>query len=350
MVGTIATNRAAAEERIFATFGQAFERNMGALASVSMPEARKELGASRLALEHAVMKAAVLNNAPTTAIAGKLGQPGNQELTRRMIDAGRNTIQKTFGRSADSLGAVLAGKTLDIDLPRGLAQTEDVRQLVNEGKKLVGDMVMDGYMNRGRLQIDSQRSNFASMAPNDRQGELKERLVNHLAFIGSAIEHGVKTGRLPAEDGKFLQQRIEHQIFTSADSGKLSQGFKDFQDATVPRLRAELTQEAQTRTKHPAIEAATAKLYQQPEPAPSPLFGQAKPADQQKEHSGRVVDIDGKHVYQELGRNNIVRHDRAAFGQQLPERGQTVKVAYQQGRAQVVARAPAREQQKGVER
>ena len=30
--------------------------------------------------------------------------------------------------------------------------------------------------------------------------------------------------------------------------------------------------------------------------------------------------------------------------------GQTVKVAYQQGRAQVVARAPAREQQKGVER
>jgi len=63
-----------------------------------------------------------------------------------------------------------------------------------------------------------------------------------------------------------------------------------------------------------------------------------------------VVDIDGKHVYQELGRNNIVRHDRAAFGQQLPERGQTVKVAYQQGRAQVVARAPAREQQKGVER
>ena len=58
MVGTIATNRAAAEERIFATFGQAFERNMGALASVSMPEARKELGASRLALEHAVMKAA----------------------------------------------------------------------------------------------------------------------------------------------------------------------------------------------------------------------------------------------------------------------------------------------------
>ena len=71
MAGTIATNRAAAEERIFATFGQAFERNMGALASVSMPEARKELGASRLALEHAVMKAAVLNNAPTTAIAGK---------------------------------------------------------------------------------------------------------------------------------------------------------------------------------------------------------------------------------------------------------------------------------------
>ena len=29
-----------------------------------------------------------------------------------LIDAGRNTIQKTFGRSADSLGAVLAGKTL----------------------------------------------------------------------------------------------------------------------------------------------------------------------------------------------------------------------------------------------
>lgn len=350
MVGTVASNRAAAEERIMATFGQAFERNMDALASINMPQARKELGASRLALEHAVMKAAVLNHAPTTAIAGKLAQPGNQELTRRMIDAGRNTIQKTFGRSADSLGAVLAGKAIDIDLPRGLTQTEDVRQLVNEGKKLFGDIVMEGYQNRGRLQIDSQRSNYATLAPNDKQGELKERLVNHLAFIGSAIDHGVKTGRLPAEDGKFLQQRIEQQIFTPADSGKLSQGFKDFQQATVPRMRAELTQEAHGHARNPVIDAAASKLYQQPEVAPSPLFAQAKPADQHKEHVGRVVDIDGKHVYQELGRNNIVRHDRATFGQQIPERGQTVKVQYQQGRAHVVMRDQSREQKKGIER
>lgn len=92
---------------------------MGALASVSMPEARKELGASRLALEHAVMKAAVLNNAPTTAIAGKLGQPGNPGADPAHDRRRPQHHQKTFGRSAGNLGAVLAGKTLDIDLPRG---------------------------------------------------------------------------------------------------------------------------------------------------------------------------------------------------------------------------------------
>ena len=47
------------------------------------------------------------------------------------------------------------------------------------------------------------------MAPNDRHGELKERLVNHLAFIGSAIEHGVKTGRLPAE--AYVQNFGDHE-------------------------------------------------------------------------------------------------------------------------------------------
>lgn len=61
---------------------------------------------------------------------------------------------------------------------------------------------------------------------------------------------------------------------------------------------------------------------------------QAKTDDKQL-FAGTVIHADKRHVYQELGKNNIVRHDRSTFDQ-TPTIGQFTKIQYNLGRAQVV--------------
>lgn len=56
-------------------------------------------------------------------------------------------------------------------------------------------------------------------------------------------------------------------------------------------------------------------------------------------YHGKFVHIDDKHIYQELGQNNVVKHQRSVFTQnQLPELGKFGAIKYENGQAQLVSK------------
>jgi hypothetical protein len=75
----------------------------------------------------------------------------------------------------------------------------------------------------------------------------------------------------------------------------------------------------------------------------------AKPAvpDGKTVYTGNVIHADAKHVYQERGVNNLVRHDRAAF-QEAPTLGKYARIGYENGRAVQVEQE--RGQSRGISR
>ncbi|QYY27490.1 KfrB domain-containing protein [Diaphorobacter sp. MNS-0] len=78
---------------------------------------------------------------------------------------------------------------------------------------------------------------------------------------------------------------------------------------------------------------------------------EAKPVAREAKElfAGTVLHVDGKHVYQELGKNNIARHDRAAFAE-APQIGAFTKIQYDAGKARIVDRDQSRGQQQAIGR
>lgn len=342
--------RQSAENHIAANFGKEFDRVYDSLGNSSMSESRKNLGAGRLALERAVLRTALERGVAPHILAEKLGQPGREPITSQLIQKGREDIKRAFGQEPSSVVAILAGKTSEIDLPKGLSMTDDVRRVVSQGKKMYSEILLDQYSNRGNLQIDSERrGSVVGQVQGEKLPQLKEKLVNHMLFVNSAIDHGVKTGKLSPDDGKFLQENVEKMVFQPAEQPGLSQPLKDFQKNTAPRVRDEILRSVADRSQAPAIENAVDKLYDAQGIA-SPYHTQSKPAqDKGQPFAGKVVDVDAKHVYQELGKNNIVRHERSAFAQ-APEKGKFTKIQYDAGKAQVVDKGQSQGQKLSLAR
>lgn len=55
-------------------------------------------------------------------------------------------------------------------------------------------------------------------------------------------------------------------------------------------------------------------------------------ADKTKAHDGVIVHTDKEHVYQQVGKNNFVKHDRSNFDK-VPEVGSNSSVKYDGGKA-----------------
>ena len=64
----------------------------------------------------------------------------------------------------------------------------------------------------------------------------------------------------------------------------------------------------------------------------------ASKADKSKEHSGVILYIDKKNVYQQVGKGQYITHDRADFTK-LPETGETRSISYSTEGKAVVAEA-----------
>lgn len=256
----IQNTREKLEQGLLAKFGEAFEKASEQTKAIADP-AKRELGASRIALEHAVLQTAIEKDMPTKSVATMLDKASPQQVAH-FIREGRKSIQRSYGVQADAMVAALSAKVANVDLPRGMAQTETMRSLVEQGRGLVHQTVMDKYQVRGQFTNQSGRSEVITLQSAGNTVTPKDQLQNHMVFIESAIDHAVKSGKMDVQQGQMLKERVEHQIFTKPADTKMSEQFKNFYESTGKSLRYEVMSDARKVTNNKTVSEIAERLHE----------------------------------------------------------------------------------------
>lgn len=253
-------NREKIEHGLLAKFGEAFEKAEAQAQTITDP-GRRALGAARIALEHAVLQTAIEKDMPTKSVAAMLDKASPQQVAH-FIKEGRKSVQRTYGIDADAMVSALSAKVANVDVARGMAQTEAMRELVERGRALVHQTVSERYDIRGRFSLnENHRSDYLEVQQSPGAATAREKLQNHMVFIESAIDHAVKSGRLNSQDGQMLKDRVEHQVFTVPAENKLSSQFKQFYEHTGKDLRGEVMQDARKITNSKTVAEIAERLH-----------------------------------------------------------------------------------------
>lgn len=246
------------EQGLLAKFGEAFEKGMEQTAALSDPNVRA-LGAARIALEHAVLQTALEKDMPTKSVATMIEKASPQQVAH-FIREGKKSIQQTYGIRPEIMVAALSAQVANVDLPRGMAQTETMRQLIEQGRGLVHQAVNDMYQVRGRYEFNSPRSEVLAVQTPAGAMSAKDRLTNHMVFVESAIDYAVKAGRMDAPQGQMLKERVEHQIFNVPSDTKFSPEFKSFYDKAGQGIRREVMDETRRVTSSKTVAEIAERL------------------------------------------------------------------------------------------
>ena len=258
--------RAAAQSSILKKFTAAYEN--AARSASSDPEVAKR-GAARIALEYAVIKTAMEKNVPTQVVAQALEGENPQEQAM-LVREGRAAIERTYGRSPDLMAGALAGKVVEVPVPKTLAWNPEFDKLVDAARNSVAKIVQDEYSSRGRLADFGPRSEQIETAAHGKTSALRGELASRLAFIDSAIDAAVERGQMGADRGKaeeaaaMLKDRVEKMVFEPRPPQSLSytQTFLDYYKSAGQQMRSEVMASVHAVTQSKTIEEIGAKLDQ----------------------------------------------------------------------------------------
>ena len=87
--------RTAAEQSLLARFGEAFENGARQAQAIADP-ATRQLGAARIALEHAILQTAQEKQMPAPEVAAMLGKASPQQIAH-FIREGKKSIERSYG-------------------------------------------------------------------------------------------------------------------------------------------------------------------------------------------------------------------------------------------------------------
>lgn len=248
------------EQGLLAKFGEAFEKANEQAQAITDP-GRRELGAARIALEHAVLQTALEKDMPTKSVAAMLEKASPQQVAH-FIKEGRKSVQRTYGVDAGAMVAALSAQVANVDLPRGMAQTESMKQLVEQGRGLVSQAVGEMYQTRGQFNHSGPRTDYVTARTPEGAVSATEQLKNHMVFIESAVDYAVRSGTMDATQGQMLKDRIEHQIFSTPADAKLSPQFRDFHDKVGARMRNEVMADARKVTSNKTVSEIAERLHE----------------------------------------------------------------------------------------
>ncbi len=158
--------------------------------------------------------------------------------------AGREVLEKAYGRNADNVVSVLSGRVANYDLPKGVGRTDDMSKLVRQGQHLADNINTEAYRNRGLVQATGPNGNYLELAGRD-SGD-KEKLVQHMLNIKAAVEAQVEHKQLERDAGDSAYQRIQKEIFAS-ETPKASRDFSAFEKTSSARLAREVLAEVELR-------------------------------------------------------------------------------------------------------
>ena len=258
--------RAAAQSGILKKFTAAYEN--AARNASSDPEVAKR-GAARVALEYAVIKTAMEKNVPTQIVAQAL-EGADPQQQAMMVREGRAAIERTYGRSPDLMAGALAGKIVEVPVPKALASNPEFDKLLDAARNSVAKIVQDEYSSRGRLADFGPRSEQIETAAHGKTSGSRGELASRLAFIESAIDAAVARGQMGAdpskakEAGQMLKDRVEAMVFQPRPPQSLSytQTFLDYYKSAGQQMRAEVMNDVRAVTTSKTINEIGAKLDQ----------------------------------------------------------------------------------------
>jgi len=211
--------------------------------------------------------------AVTLAVGGSTR--ANAMPAPRDVAAGREILEKAYGKDAESLASVLSGRVADYDLPKGFARTNDLNQLVRKGQNLADDLNADAYRNRGRVEAIGPNGHYLELT--GRTSEAKEKLVQHMLNVKSAIEAQVDRKQLDRDGADMLYQRIQKETFSRETPG-VSKDYVEFEKANGPRVAKDIS--AKVEARYSSLQTVVSKVSgKEAADAAKVAQGQQKAAD-----------------------------------------------------------------------
>ena len=255
-------SRRDATEAILQKFGASIDRaEQNAASKTSDPWLKKVTGA-RVALEYAVLATAREKNVATEVVAAHLkGATIAQQAA--MIKDGTAALGRAYRVEPYVLVNALAGKMVDIDMPKGMASTPEIDKMVDSCRSLVTSVIKDEYALRGRFVAGSyDKDSFIALKSDGVVSLAKSELASRMAFMESTIDAAAAKGTISTENATMLKERIEAQVFQPRppQSLQFSKEFNAFFEQRGKAVRIEAMKEVRSVTQSLHVQEIAAKL------------------------------------------------------------------------------------------
>jgi hypothetical protein len=235
MTQSIDSARQAATAGILQRFGMAYAQ----AEQTVVPEAGRR-AAARVALEFAVLQTGAEKGVDARLVANALAHASPQHQAM-MVREGRAAMERAYGGQAELVAAAAAGKVVPVPLPKGFASNPEFDKLIDAARNTVTGIIQETYTNRGRFETGGARSEIVDVRQGSAQAA-KNDLTARLAFLASAIDAGVASGKLTETSAAMLKERVEAFVFQPRPPQSLSfsKEFHAYFEASGPRLRQEV--------------------------------------------------------------------------------------------------------------
>ena len=218
----ISEKQRTAEVLVYANVARAYQEAMQAQAnSTRTTQERKEAAAAHVAV-------------------GLSTLPSNEQAKAEEIKAGREILERTYGKKADDVIAVLAGRNAAYELPKGFERTNDVDALVRKGQNIADDASRNGYLSRHNIQAAGPNGHYLEKT-SDQEAQ-KEKLVNHLLSVKAAIDANADKNNISKEAATNLFQRVQKETFTRDDSNSKNKEFAEYNKNYMARMQREVSE------------------------------------------------------------------------------------------------------------
>ena len=259
---TMERSRQDVANAILQKFGASIERaEQNAATTTSDPWLKKITGA-RVALEYAVLATAREKNVATQVVAAHLtAAPVAQQAA--LIKEGAAALGRVYRVEPDVLVNALAGKMVDIDMPRGLASTPEIDKMVDTCRSLVTGVIKDEYALRGRFTVGSyDKDSFIALKSDGVVSPAKSELAARMAFMESTIDAAATKGTITPQNAALLKDRIEAQVFQPRppQSLQFSKEFSAFFENRGKAVRIEGMREVRSVTQSLHVQEIAARL------------------------------------------------------------------------------------------
>lgn len=258
----VETARSGAAWDIMSKFGEVLAKAEKAVAAKLQDPAMRKMAAARVSLEYAVIATARERALGTEVVAGALsGATVAQQAM--LIKEGRAALGRAFGTEPDLLVGALAGKMVEVEMPRGMGTNPAMDKMIDAARNLVVGVVRDEYSSRGSFNVGaSHRDSSMSLKSEAVTAPLKAELATRLAFIESSVDAAVAKGVMTETNGQMLKERIEAQVFQPRppQSMEFSKQFMDYFTSRGQAMRAEVMKDVRTVTQSQTVQDIAKKL------------------------------------------------------------------------------------------